>query len=83
LPFFKKRGDVVGRVFGGFQITGIVTYQPAFLSRLPAALHQHSWWSGIVSGRPQGYSGPSDLPTSNEDFIVNGIFGPNGRAFLR
>jgi hypothetical protein len=36
----------------------------------------------LCPARPQGYSGPSDLPTSNEDFIVNGIFGPNGRGFF-
>jgi hypothetical protein len=83
LPFFKKRGDVVGRVFGGFQITGIVTYHTGFpFTATSGTCTSTPGGPGLCPARPQGYSGPSDLPTSNEDFIVNGIFGPNGRSFF-
>ena len=83
LPFFKNRGDVVGRVFGGFQITGIVTYHTGFpFTATSGTCTSTPGGPGLCPARPQGYSGPSDLPTSNESFIVDGIFGPNGRSFF-
>jgi carboxypeptidase family protein/TonB-dependent receptor-like protein len=78
LPFFKGRNDLAEKVLGGFQITGIVTYRTGF-PFTPVSGFSVSTPGGpsLDPTRPQGYSGPSDLPTSNDAFIA-GIFGPNG-----
>lgn len=81
-PFFKGRNDVVERVLGGFQITGIVTYRTGF-PFTPVSGFSVSTPGGpsLDPTRPQGYTGPVDLPTSNDAFIT-GLFGPNGANFF-
>src|SRR5262245_34018260 len=82
LPFFKNRHDFVGRAFGGFQITGIVTYHTGFpWTPTSGVCTSTPGGPGLCPARPQGYSGPTDLPTSNDAFIT-GIFGPNGSSFF-
>ena len=73
----------MGRAFGGFQITGIVTYHTGFpFTATSGTCTSTPGGPGLCPARPQGYSGPSDLPTSNDAFITTGIFGPNGRSFF-
>jgi outer membrane receptor protein involved in Fe transport len=82
LPFFKGRHDFVGRALGGFQISGIVTYHTGFpWTPTSGTCTSTPGGPGLCPARPQGYSGPSNLPTSNDAFIT-GIFGPNGRSFF-
>lgn len=79
LPFFKGRNDLAEKVLGGFQITGIVTYHTGFpWTPMSGLCTSTPGGPSLCPTRPQGYSGPSDLPTSNDAFIA-GIFGPNGR----
>ena len=82
LPFFKGRNDLVERVLGGFQITGIVTYRTGFpFTPVSGFSVQTPGGPSLDPTRPQGYSGPSDLPTSNDAFI-SGVFGPNGASLF-
>jgi hypothetical protein len=82
LPFFKGRNDLAERVLGGFQITGIVTYRTGFpFTPVSGTCTSTPGGPSVCPARPQGYSGPSDLPTSNDAFKA-GIFGPNGASFF-
>jgi hypothetical protein len=82
LPFFKGRNDLAEHVLGGFMITGIVTYRTGFpFTALSGTCTSTPGGPGLCPSRPQGYSGPSDLPSSNDAFIT-GIFGPNGASFF-
>ena len=82
LPFFKGRNDFAEKVLGGFQITGIVTYRTGFpFTPTSGVCTSTPGGPGLCPARPQGYSGPTDLPTSNDAFIT-GIFGPNGASFF-
>ena len=81
LPFFRGRKDLAGKILGGFQITGVMTTRTGFP------------WTPVVFGdgtrtpggptlspvRPQGYTGPSNLDTSNNAFITGSNF-PGGGA---
>jgi hypothetical protein len=83
LPFFRGRHDSVGRALGGFQITGIVTYHTGFpFTATSGTCTSTPGGQSLCPARPQSYTGPSDLPTSNEAFITTGIFGPNGNSFF-
>ena len=77
LPIFRKRNDCVGTLFGGFQISGIVTWHTGFP------------WTPVVTGpgvrsasgaefgpfRPTVYSGGNGTDTSNDTFLNgNGNF---------
>jgi hypothetical protein len=82
LPFFKGRNDFAGRALGGFQITGIVTYRTGFpFTPTSGTCTSTPGGPALCPSRPQGYSGPSDLPSSNDAFKT-GIFGPNGASFF-
>jgi hypothetical protein len=82
LPFFKGRHDFVGKALGGFQITGIVTYHTGFpFTPTSGTCTSTPGGPGLCPARPQGYSGPSNPPTSNDAFIA-GIFGSNGRSLF-
>jgi len=83
LPFFRRRNDFVGKALGGFEISGIVTARTGFP------------WTPVVGGctstpggpslcpvRPQGYSGPTDLDTSDEAFITGSNFPGGGAPFF-
>jgi Carboxypeptidase regulatory-like domain len=82
LPFFNGRNDFVGKALGGFSISGILTARTGF-PFTPVIGNDISTPGGpkLNPTRPQGYSGPSSLPTSNDAFI-SGIFGPNGRTLF-
>ena len=82
LPFFKGENNLAEKVLGGFQITGIVTYHTGFpWTPLSGVCTSTPGGPSLCPTRPQGYSGPSDLPSSNDAFIA-GIFGPNGSSFF-
>ena len=77
LPIFRNRKDLIGTFFGGFQISGIVTWHTGFP------------WTPVIGGqgirsasgaefgpfRPTAYSGGNGTSTSNETFLNgNGNF---------
>ena len=84
LPFFKGSSGFVNGVLGGWVISGIVTYHTGFPFTPVSGTCTSTPGGGPASlcpARPQGYSGPSDLPSSDDAFIA-GIFGPNGSSFF-
>jgi hypothetical protein len=82
LPFFRSRNDLAGKVLGGFEVTGVLTARTGF-PFTPVTGQSVSTPGGptLAPTRPQGYSGPTDLPTSNDAFI-SGIFGSNGASLF-
>ena len=82
LPFFNGRNDFAGRALGGFSVTGILTARTGF-PFTPVTGNCVSTPGGptLCPTRPQGYTGPSDLPSSNDAFI-SGIFGANGASLF-
>ncbi|HEX5966651.1 MAG TPA: carboxypeptidase regulatory-like domain-containing protein [Pyrinomonadaceae bacterium] len=83
LPFFRRRNDFVGKALGGFEISGVVTARTGFP------------WTPVVGGctstpggpslcpvRPQGYTGPTDLDTSDEAFRTGSNFPGGGAPFF-
>lgn len=81
LPFFRGRRDVVGKILGGFEITGIMTARTGF-PFTPVVFGDGTRTPGgrtLSPVRPQGYRGPTNIDTSNNAFI-NGTSFPGGGA---
>ncbi|MFN2512734.1 MAG: carboxypeptidase regulatory-like domain-containing protein [Pyrinomonadaceae bacterium] len=83
LPFFRRRNDFIGAVLGGFEITSVVTARTGF-PFTPVVDASTSTPGGITLSpvRPQGYSGPSNLDTSNNAFITGSNFPGGGAPFF-
>ncbi|MCM3904139.1 MAG: TonB-dependent receptor [Pyrinomonadaceae bacterium] len=80
LPFFRQRNDWVGKLLGGFEITGVVTARTGFpFTPVVGGCTSTPGGPQLCPVRPQGYSGPSDLDTSNDAFITGSNF-PGGGA---
>jgi hypothetical protein len=79
LPIFRNRRDVVGKVFGGFQLTGIVTANSGF-PFTPKIFESIRQPSGEFFGpiRPTGYFGGALDDTSNDAFLRPGGNFPGG-----
>lgn len=77
LPFFRTRKDWVGKVFGGWQINGILSAHSGFpwTPKIDTGIRTSS---GAFFGpiRPIGYFGGVQAGTSNDVFLGNGNF-PN------
>jgi hypothetical protein len=83
LPFFKKRNDVVGKLLGGFEITGIVTWRTGFpFTPVVGGCTSTPGGPGLCPVRPQGYHGPTDIDTSNNAFITGSNFPGGGAPFF-
>jgi hypothetical protein len=81
LPFFRGRHDLVGKLLGGFEITGILTKRTGF-PFTPVVAGDGTRTPGgptLSPVRPQGYRGPSNVDTSNNAFITGSNF-PGGGA---
>ena len=83
IPFFRRRNDFVGKALGGFEVTGILT------------AHTGMPFTPVVGGcvstpggppqcpvRPQGYSGPTEIDTSDEAFMTGSNFPGGGAPFF-
>ncbi|HET6668624.1 MAG TPA: TonB-dependent receptor, partial [Pyrinomonadaceae bacterium] len=81
LPFYRHRRDTLGKVLGGFQLTGIVTANTGypFTPKFFEAIRQPS---GEFFGpiRPTGYFGGALDDTNNEAFLRPGGNFPGGGA---
>lgn len=81
LPIFRNRRDAVGKVFGGFQLTGILTANSGF-PFTPKIFESIRQPSGEFFGpiRPTAYFGGALEGTSNEAFLQPGGNFPGGGA---
>jgi hypothetical protein len=73
LPFFRGRSDVIGKVLGGFQLSGIMTWHTGF-PWTPKTGQCVSTPGGptLCPARPARYFGGALEDTSNEAFIRPG-----------
>jgi hypothetical protein len=80
LPFFRGGNSFVAKAFGGWRISGVLTKRTGF-PFTPVVSADTSTPGGVNLSpvRPQGYTGPSDIDTSNDAFI-NGTNFPGGGA---
>lgn len=81
LPFYRHRSDALGKLLGGFELTGILTTNTGF-PFTPKIFESIRQPSGEFFGpiRPTGYFGGALDDTSNEAFLrVGGNF-PGGGA---
>ena len=85
LPFFRNRGDVVGKILGGWQIDGIVSAHTGFPWTPHSGQCVRSANSNdfVCPSRPTRYFGGALEDTDNEAFIrPNGNFPGGGLAFF-
>ena len=83
LPFFRGRNDFVGKLLGGFQITGIVTARTSFpFTPVVGGCTSTPGGPSLCPVRPQGYRGPTELDTSDDAFIRGTNFPGGGAPFF-
>lgn len=83
LPFFRERRDFIGSALGGFSISSILTYRTGFpFTPVVDASTSTPGGPRLSPVRPQGYSGPSDIDTSNNAFITGSNFPGGGAPFF-
>jgi hypothetical protein len=83
LPFFSKQNNLMGKILGGWQISGIWTRHTGFpwTPKVDTSLRSESGeFFGPV--RPIAYIGPAPDGNSNSNFLrAGGIFPTPGRQF--
>ena len=81
LPVFRHRRDAIGKILGGFQLTGILTASSGF-PFTPKIFESIRQPSGEFFGpiRPTGYFGGALEDTSNDAFLRPGGNFPGGGA---
>ncbi len=83
LPFFKERNDLTGKLLGGFSVTGIVTARTGFpFTPVVGGCTSTPGGPALCPVRPQGYSGPTDIDTSDDAFISGSNFPGGGAPFF-
>ena len=78
LPFLRNRKSVAGKILGGWQLNGIVTYHTGFpwtpvIGNCPSSNRKI-----ICPARPTAYFGNAGTDTSNEAFITGSNFTNDG-----
>ena len=83
LPFFNRRNDLAGKVLGGFEVAGLVTYRTGFpFTPVVGGCTSTPGGPSLCPVRPQGYHGPTELDTSDEAFITGSNFPGGGAPFF-
>jgi outer membrane receptor protein involved in Fe transport len=83
LPFYHTRNDLAGKVLGGFEVSGLVTYRTGFpFTPVVGGCTSTPGGPQLCPVRPQGYSGPTNLDTSNDAFITGSNFPGGGAPFF-
>ena len=83
LPFFRQRNDLVGKLLGGFEVTGIVTARTGFpFTPVVGGCTSTPGGPSLCPVRPQGYRGPTDIDTSDDAFITGSNFPGGGAPFF-
>jgi hypothetical protein len=83
LPFFRQRRDLVGTVLGGFELTSVVTARTGFpFTPVVGGCTSTPGGPALCPVRPQGYSGPTGLDTSDDAFITGSNFPGGGAPFF-
>ena len=83
LPFLKNRGDVLGSLLGGWMVTGILTTHTGFpFTPVVGGCTSTPGGPQLCPVRPQGYTGPGDIDTSNDAFINGTNFPGGGKPFF-
>src|SRR2546427_10085653 len=78
LPFFRKQSGFAGRVFGGWQISGITQFQTG----LPCSvIAPNVDYAGVGQDANWGCGGNGQFWVVNGDPKVIGTFGPTGQWF--
>jgi hypothetical protein len=80
LPFFKGGNGFVAKALGGWRVSGILTRRGGFpFTPVVGGCTSTPGGPSLCPVRPQGYTGPGDIDTSNDAFI-NGTNFPGGGA---
>lgn len=83
LPFFRRRNDFVGKALGGFEVTGIVTARTGFpFTPVVGGCTSTPGGPSLCPVRPQGYTGPTSIDTSDDAFISGSNFPGGGAPFF-
>ena len=83
LPFFRHRNDFVGKLLGGFSVTGILTARTGFpFTPVVGGCTSTPGGPQLCPVRPQGYRGPTDIDTSDDAFITGSNFPGGGAPFF-
>jgi hypothetical protein len=80
LPFLRGGNSFAAKAFGGWRVSGIMTKRTGFpFTPVVGGCTSTPGGPSLCPVRPQGYTGPSDIDTSNDAFI-NGTNFPGGGA---
>jgi len=78
VPFFRHSKNAAGKIFGGWQLSGIMTWHTGFpWTPKTGNCVTTPGGPGLCPSRPLGYFGGAATDTSNDAFI-RGIFPGNG-----
>jgi hypothetical protein len=83
LPFFRRRNDTMAKILGGFEVAALVTARTGFpFTPVVGGCTSTPGGPQLCPVRPQGYSGPTELDTSDEAFMTGSNFPGGGAPFF-